>query len=45
LNEGKAPRFVRRYAQLSQVATDAVRAWAADVRAGSFPSDAETYHC
>jgi 3-methyl-2-oxobutanoate hydroxymethyltransferase len=44
LNEGKPPRFVRRYAQLSQVATEAVRAWAADVRAGSFPSDAETYH-
>ncbi|MGD0320252.1 MAG: 3-methyl-2-oxobutanoate hydroxymethyltransferase [Acidimicrobiales bacterium] len=44
LNEGKPPKFVRRYAQLSQVAADAVRAWAADVRAGTFPSDAETYH-
>jgi 3-methyl-2-oxobutanoate hydroxymethyltransferase len=44
LNEDKPPKFVRRYAQLSQVATDAVRAWAADVRAGTFPSDAETYH-
>jgi 3-methyl-2-oxobutanoate hydroxymethyltransferase len=44
LNEGKPPKFVRPYAQLSQVAADAVRAWAADVRAGAFPSDAETYH-
>jgi 3-methyl-2-oxobutanoate hydroxymethyltransferase len=44
LNEGKLPKFVRRYAQLSQVAAEAVRAWAADVRAGTFPSDAETYH-
>ena len=44
LNEGKPPKFVRPYAQLSQVAAAAVRAWAADVRAGAFPSDAETYH-
>jgi 3-methyl-2-oxobutanoate hydroxymethyltransferase len=44
LNEGKAPKFVRRYAQLSQVAAEAVRVWAADVRSGTFPSDAETYH-
>jgi 3-methyl-2-oxobutanoate hydroxymethyltransferase len=44
LNESKAPKFVRRYAQLSQVAVDAIRAWATDVRTGTFPSDAETYH-
>jgi 3-methyl-2-oxobutanoate hydroxymethyltransferase len=44
LTEGKAPKFVLRYADLARVATDAVRAWADDVRGGSFPSDAETYH-
>ena len=44
LAEGKAPRFVRRYAELGTLATEAVRAWAADVREGRYPSDAETYH-
>lgn len=44
LNDFKPPKFVRRYAELSQVASAAIRAWAADVRSGSFPSDAETYH-
>jgi len=43
LAEGKAPRFVRRYADLEAVATDAVRSWAADVRAGRYPSEAESY--
>ncbi len=44
LRQGTAPKFVRRYADLDGVATEAVRAWAADVRSGAFPSDAETYH-
>jgi 3-methyl-2-oxobutanoate hydroxymethyltransferase len=38
------PKFVRRYADLAEVATQAVSAFAADVRDGSFPSDAESYH-
>ncbi len=38
------PRFVRRYAELGTAATDAVRAFAEDVRAGHFPSSEETYH-
>jgi 3-methyl-2-oxobutanoate hydroxymethyltransferase len=38
------PRFVRRYAELGAEATAAVRHFAADVRAGSFPSSEETYH-
>jgi len=37
-------KFVRRYADLGQAATEAVATWAADVRAGRFPSDEETYH-
>jgi 3-methyl-2-oxobutanoate hydroxymethyltransferase len=38
------PRFVRRYAELGQEATAAVAAYAADVRSGAFPADAEVYH-
>ena len=46
LGLGRAPvaKFVRQYAQLGRLATDAVAAFAADVRSGRFPSDAETYH-
>ncbi len=32
-----APPFAKRYAELAQVATDALRAYASDVRAGAFP--------
>jgi 3-methyl-2-oxobutanoate hydroxymethyltransferase len=38
------PRFVRRYAELGAVATDAVRHFVEDVRCGHFPSSDETYH-
>jgi 3-methyl-2-oxobutanoate hydroxymethyltransferase len=38
------PKFVRRYADLADVATKAISAFAADVRDGSFPADAESYH-
>ena len=44
LSEGPGPKFVRRYAELGDLAVAAVRAWADDVRSGAFPSDAETYH-
>ncbi len=44
LSTGAPPRFVRRYADLNAVATEALRAFAADVRAGRFPSDEESYH-
>jgi 3-methyl-2-oxobutanoate hydroxymethyltransferase len=37
------PKFVRRYADLATAATEAVAAYAADVRSGAFPSEAETY--
>jgi 3-methyl-2-oxobutanoate hydroxymethyltransferase len=40
----KVPKFVRKYAALEAVATDAVSAFVVDVRAGRFPSSAETYH-
>jgi 3-methyl-2-oxobutanoate hydroxymethyltransferase len=38
------PKFVRRYANLAEVATAAVAAYAADVRSGAFPGEAESYH-
>jgi 3-methyl-2-oxobutanoate hydroxymethyltransferase len=44
LGKGTPPKFVRRYADLGRVATEAVAAFAEDVRSGSFPSDAESYH-
>jgi 3-methyl-2-oxobutanoate hydroxymethyltransferase len=38
------PKFVRRYAELGGAAVEAIAAYAADVRAGRFPSDDESYH-
>ena len=38
------PKFARRYAGVSDVITQAVREYCADVQSGSFPSDAESYH-
>ena len=44
LNAGRAPKFVRRYADLRSDAITAVAAFADDVRSGRYPSEAETYH-
>jgi 3-methyl-2-oxobutanoate hydroxymethyltransferase len=41
--EGHRARFVRRYASMHETLVDAVGRWAADVRAGRFPSDEESY--
>ncbi len=38
------PRFVRRYAELGEVATEAVARFVDDVHARRFPSSEETYH-
>ena len=43
LSQGKAPRFVRRYADLAATIEDAARRFAADVRSGDYPSVEETY--
>lgn len=40
---GPVPKFVRRYADLHAVSTEAIKRWAADVRSKSFPSSEETY--
>jgi len=42
--DGRLPKFVRQYAQLSEVATEGLRRFFADVQSGAFPADAESYH-
>lgn len=44
LEDRVTPKFVRRYASLKADAVAAVAAYAADVRSGAFPSEAESYH-
>jgi 3-methyl-2-oxobutanoate hydroxymethyltransferase len=43
LYEGKAPRFVKRYADLAGEAKRALEAYADDVREGRFPEERHTY--
>jgi 3-methyl-2-oxobutanoate hydroxymethyltransferase len=38
------PKFARRYANVGEVISQAVREYCADVQGGNFPSDAESYH-
>jgi len=38
------PKFARRYANVGEVISQAVREYCSDVQGGSFPSDAESYH-
>jgi len=43
LYDGKAPRFVKRYADLAAGTRSALEHYAADVRSGGFPGDEHTY--
>jgi 3-methyl-2-oxobutanoate hydroxymethyltransferase len=43
LYEGRAPRFVKQYAELAPTIRDAVARYAAEVRDGSFPQEQHTY--
>jgi 3-methyl-2-oxobutanoate hydroxymethyltransferase len=43
LRTGKAPRFVKRYADLAGILTDAVRSYAEEVREGAFPGAEHTF--
>jgi len=44
LGARKPPKFARQYANLGQLATEAIAAYAADVRSGAFPNADESYH-
>lgn len=43
INKGFSPRFLRRYAALHEVMTDAVSRYIEDVKSGDFPNEKEQY--
>lgn len=40
---GRQPRFVRQYANVSEVITDAISRWMDDVKTGNYPAPEESY--
>lgn len=40
----QTPKFARKYANIGEIISSAVRDYTADVRSGNFPSDNESYH-
>ncbi|MFQ5966069.1 MAG: 3-methyl-2-oxobutanoate hydroxymethyltransferase [Acidimicrobiia bacterium] len=44
LGTGRLPKFVRQYAHLRETAVEALESFFADVQAGAFPEEAESYH-
>lgn len=40
---GRQPRFVRQYANVSDVITDAISRWMDDVKSGNYPANEESY--
>jgi len=40
---GRLPRFVRQYANIREVMTDAVQNWMEDVKSGNYPNEKESY--
>lgn len=43
LTTGRIPKFVKQYANLAEVLTDAARAWTADVASGAYPGPEHSY--
>lgn len=43
INQGFSPRFLRRYADLAGIMTDAVSRYIEDVKSGDFPNESESY--
>ena len=43
MTQGFSPRFLRRYANLNEVITDAVGHYVTDVKSGDFPNESESY--
>jgi 3-methyl-2-oxobutanoate hydroxymethyltransferase len=44
LTFNEPPKFARRYANVGEIISQAIKEYCADVKEGSFPSDAESYH-
>ena len=44
MDEGFQPKFVKRYANLHETITGAIRTYAQEVREGSFPDEAHSFH-
>ncbi len=44
LHDNRTAKFVRQYANIADVAVEALERFFADVRSGDFPGDDETYH-
>src|SRR6266849_6510852 len=44
LTFGQTPKFARQYANVGEIIAKAAREYCEDVRGGTFPSDAESYH-
>ena len=40
----QTPKFARKYANVGEVISNAVRSYCDDIRKGNFPSDSESYH-
>jgi 3-methyl-2-oxobutanoate hydroxymethyltransferase len=40
----QTPKFARKYANVGEVISNAVRSYCNDVRGGTFPTDSESYH-
>lgn len=40
---GRQPRFVRQYANIREVMTEAIKNWSDDVKSGNYPNETETY--
>ena len=43
MTKGFSPRFLRRYADLNTVMTDAIGNYVSDVKEGAFPNENESY--
>ena len=44
MDEGFQPKFVKRYANLHETITDAIRTYAEEVRDGTFPDESHSFH-
>ena len=43
MTQGFSPRFLRRYADLGSIITEAVGHYVSDVKSGDFPNESESY--